>query len=154
MKIYFKIIYLIYIVSIGFFLVKRDIASTGISVFALIGVLLIIGANKIYNKLFHNSLTVVLVLFITMSLVFGTCFNFYSINHYDDFLHIWSGLIGCSIAYSMFVFFIGIELDNKKKRFFFALYLFMFSMGIASIWELVEFGMDKFLPFNCKPGGL
>ena len=30
----------------------------------------------------------------------------------------------------------------------------MFSMGIASIWELIEFGLDRYLGFDCQAGGL
>ena len=46
------------------------------------------------------------------------------------------------------------ETDIPRKRIFFVIYMFMFSMGIASIWELIEFGLDRYLGFDCQAGAL
>lgn len=109
--------------------------------------------NKKYKHLFGNLLVNTLIIFIAISILGGTCFDFYRFNHFDDVLHITSGFIGCMVARILF-YFRHEETDIPRKRIFFVIYMFMFSMGIASIWELIEFGLDRYLGFDCQAGGL
>ena len=152
-KIIHIIIYLIYAVCIGYFVTVRDFRSIILCILSLIGIIILIILNKKYKHLFGNLLVNSLIIFITIAIVGGTCFDFYKFNHFDDVLHITSGFIGCMAARILF-YFSKNETDTPRKRVFFVIYLFMFSMGTASIWELIEFGLDKYLGFDCQAGGL
>lgn len=152
-KIIQIIIYLIYAVCIGYFVTVRDFRSIILSILSLIGIIILIILNKKYKHLFGNLLVNSLIIFITIAIIGGTCFDFYKFNHFDDVLHITSGFIGCMVARILF-YFSQNETDTPRKRLFFVIYIFMFSMGIASIWELIEFGLDRYLGFDCQAGGL
>ena len=146
-------IYLIYAACIVYFVTVRNFRSIILSILSLIGIIVLIILNKKYKHLFGNLLVNTLIIFIAISILGGTCFDFYRFNHFDDVLHITSGFIGCLAARILF-YFSQNETDIPRKRIFFVIYMFMFSMGIASIWELIEFGLDRYLGFNCQAGGL
>ena len=146
-------IYLIYASCIVYFVTVRNFRSIIVSILSLIGIIILIILNKKYRHLFGNLLVNTLILFIAISILGGTCFDFYRFNHFDDVLHITSGFIGCMVARILF-YFSQNETDIPRKRIFFVIYMFMFSMGIASIWELIEFGLDRYLGFDCQAGGL
>lgn len=144
---------LIYTLSAFYFLfINKNIMNFGLSIFCVITSLLI---KFLYKKsiIKIESLTVVCNLFILFSTLLGTCFNFYHIfKGYDDFLHIWSGFISVSIAYNLLL-----ATNNggyKLSSIFIIIYLFMFSMGVASIWEIIEFTIDNTLGMNTQVGGL
>lgn len=147
------IIYLIYASCIVYFVTVRNFRSIILSILSLIGIIVLIILNKKYKHLFGNLLVNTLIIFIAISILGGTCFDFYRFNHFDDVLHITSGFIGCFGARILF-YFSQNKTDIPRKRIFFVIYMFMFSMGIASIWELIEFGLDRYLGFNCQAGGL
>ena len=147
------IIYLIYASCIVYFVTVRNFRSIILSILSLIGIIVLIILNKKYKHLFGNLLVNTLIIFIAISILGGTCFDFYRFNHFDDVLHITSGFLGCLAARILF-YFSQNETDIPRKRIFFVIYMFMFSMGIASIWELIEFGLDRYLGFNCQAGGL
>lgn len=146
-------IYLIYASCIVYFVTVRNFRSIIVSILSLIGIIILIILNKKYKHLFGNLLVNTLIIFIAISILGGTCFDFYRFNHFDDVLHITSGFIGCMVARIVF-YFSQNETDIPRKRIFFVIYMFMFSMGIASIWELIEFGLDRYLGFDCQAGGL
>lgn len=146
-------IYLIYVSCIVYFVTVRNFRSIIVSILSLIGIIILIILNKKYRHLFGNLLVNTLIIFIAISILGGTCFDFYRFNHFDDVLHITSGFIGCMVARILF-YFSQNETDIPRKRIFFVIYMFMFSMGIASIWELIEFGLDRYLGFDCQAGGL
>ena len=146
-------IYLIYASCIVYFVTVRNFRSIIVSIISLIGIIILIILNKKYRHLFGNLLVNTLIIFIAISILGGTCFDFYRFNHFDDVLHITSGFIGCMVARILF-YFSQNETDIPRKRIFFVIYMFMFSMGIASIWELIEFGLDRYLGFDCQAGGL
>ena len=146
-------IYLIYASCIVYFVTVRNFRSIIVSILSLIGIIILIILNKKYKHLFGNLLVNTLIIFIAISILGGTCFDFYRFNHFDDVLHITSGFIGCMVARILF-YFSQNETDIPRKRIFFVIYMFMFSMGIASIWELIEFGLDRYLGFDCQAGGI
>ena len=146
-------IYLIYASCIVYFVTVRNFRSIIVSILSLIGIIILIILNKKYRHLFGNLLVNTLIIFIAISILGGTCFDFYRFNHFDDVLHITSGFIGCMVARILF-YFSQNETDIPRKRIFFVIYMFMFSIGIASIWELIEFGLDRYLGFDCQAGGL
>ena len=110
--------------------------------------------NKKFDYLFNDMLIIMLDLFILFSLVLGTSYGLYKINHYDDALHIWSGAIGSVVAYTVINVCTKQEDRKKIKKAFFFIFIFMFSLGIANLWEILEFSLDVLFNINCQAGGL
>ncbi|MGL6104627.1 hypothetical protein [Romboutsia sp.] len=147
------VINLIYTLSALYFLfANKSIMNFGLSIFCIITGLLIEFFRK-KSIIKTTSLSVVCSLFILFSTLLGTCFGFYgAFKGYDDFLHIWSGFITVSIAYNLLL---TTNKDGYKlSALFIVIYLFMFSMGVASIWEIIEFTIDSTLGMNTQAGGL
>lgn len=150
-----KLMYAIYLVSIVYFVFTNQVENILYALASLVGTIILVYLNKKFDKLFDTTLIIILVIFILFAGLLGSSFGFYAaIKNYDDFLHIWSGVISCSVAYVLFNYFGNIEINNTKRKLFFAIFMFMFSMGGASLWELMEFSIDKFLGMNCQAGGL
>ena len=89
LKIIFRIIYAIYAVVLVYLFLQSSFLNIAIAVLSLIGISVLGWLNKKYNHLFNDSITAVLIVFTMLSLLFGTCLNFYDIKYYDDFLHVW-----------------------------------------------------------------
>lgn len=145
----------VYIFSIIYLFINKEIDSVGLSIACLLGTIILYIVNQRHNKLIDNNLYIVLVLFILFSSLLGTCYRFYDIiNHYDDFLHVWSGFISVSVAFAILNYFNEGEVVSKMNKFFIAIFIFMFSMGVASLWEIMEFFLDTFCGQHTQAGGL
>ena len=110
--------------------------------------------NKKFDYIFNDMLIIMLDLFILFSLVLGTSYGLYKINHYDDLLHIWSGAIGSVIAYRVINVCTKKEDRKNIKKIFFFIFIFMFSLGISNLWEILKFALDFLFEINCQAGGL
>ena len=138
--------------AIYFLFIQQNLMNFGLSLFCLLCSFLI---SFLRHKLIikFDNLSLCCNLFILFSTLLGTCFSFYSIfNGYDDFLHIWSGALGVAVAYNILL--ITNKDDIILSKIFIVIYLFMFSMGIASLWEISEFFIDTFLGMHTQAGGL
>lgn len=145
---------IIYLGSIAIFVKDKNTMNILIASICTVGTIILYFVHKKYTRLIDNNLYIVSALFVMISSLLGSCYGFYDINHYDDFLHLWSGLITVSIAFSIMTFF---HSDNDLKninKYFIIIYVFMFSMGVASLWEISEFLIDRFLGMNMQVGGL
>lgn len=145
---------IIYVGSIAIFIKDKNTMNILIASICTVGTIILYFVHKKYTRLIDNNLYIVSALFVMISSLLGSCYGFYDINHYDDFLHLWSGLITVSIAFSIITFF---HRDNELKninKYFIIIYVFMFSMGVASLWEISEFFIDKFLGMHTQAGGL
>ncbi len=147
-------IYIVYMASIIWFLKERKLFEFGIVVFCIVSTLILGIVNKKVNKLLDNSIYINLVIFIMVSSLLGSCFKFYSINHYDDFLHLYSGVLSCNIAYLIIRYFNNEENIKMVNKVFVMIFLFMFTMGVASLWEIMEFSLDNILGTHTQIGGL
>ncbi|MGL5330349.1 MAG: hypothetical protein ACRDD7_13855 [Peptostreptococcaceae bacterium] len=143
----------IYIVSIGIFIKESQMLNILIALICMMGTIVLYIVNQKLSRLLDDSLYTIIVVFIMVSSLFGSCYGFYEINHYDDFLHLWSGFISASAAYSIIVYFEGRSIKNIST-YFIMIYIFMFSMGVASMWEILEFLLDTFFNMNTQAGGL
>ncbi len=149
------ILYIIYIGSIGFFAYTKSFGNVGLSLACLVGTFILSIFNKKYSVLLNNRLYVILVLFIMFSSLLGSCYRFYDIiNHYDDFLHTWSGFISVSVAYSLLISFNRYDVVKDINRYFIVIYLFGFAIAVAGLWEIMEFSMDTLLRLHTQAGGL
>ena len=146
------VIYILYIISIGYFLFNKDYGNAGLSTVAFIINLIL---RWIYSKnfiLLDNSLYIVGSLFILFCLVFGSSFGLYDkINHYDDFLHFWSGFITVKIGFNIIKF---VGINNFNNKLLVVILLLFFAMGFASICEIVEYSLDTLFKMDTQKGGL
>lgn len=146
------VIYILYIISIGYFLFNKDYGNAGLSTVAFIINLIL---RWIYSKnfiLLDNSLYIVGTLFILFCLVFGSSFGLYDkINHYDDFLHFWSGFITVKIGFNIIKL---VGINNFNNKLLIAILLLFFAMGFASICEIVEYSLDTLFKMETQKGGL
>ena len=145
---------IVYMASIIWFLKERKLFEFGIVVFCIVSTLILGIVNKKVNKLLDNSIYINLVIFIMVSSLLGSCFKFYSINHYDDFLHLYSGVLSCNVAYLIIRYFNNEENIKMVNKVFIIIFLFMFTMGVASLWEIMEFSLDNILGTHTQIGGL
>lgn len=154
LKVFTWLLYLIYIGSLAFFIIKKEYMYIGITLFCLISTIILRMCNKKINNLVNNNLYVVLVAFILFSSLLGTCYNFYDINHYDDFLHFWSGIIACSVGLSIIDFFNTPKQIRDMSKVFIVIFLLMFGVAVGGFWEIMEFGIDNILGMHTQAGGL
>lgn len=145
---------IIYLGSIAIFVKDKNTMNILIASICTVGTIILYFVHKKYTRLIDNNLYIVSALFVMISSLLGSCYGFYNINHYDDFLHLWSGLITVSIAFSIMTFFHSDNDLKKINKYFIIIYVFMFSMGVASLWEISEFLIDRFLGMNMQVGGL
>lgn len=144
-----NILKIIYSMSIVYFLFfNKNIMSLLLSLFCLIGTFIL---EILYKKhiLKEIGIYITLQLFLFFASFLGSSFNFYNIPNYDDFLHIWSGFICVAIAWNILGLF---KYTKQLNPLFILIFLFMFSMGVASLWEISEYLMDTFIGTHTQRG--
>ncbi|WP_052343897.1 hypothetical protein [Bacillus massiliigorillae] len=88
--------------------------------------------------------------FIFIAVGLGTFGGFYSIHHFDDFLHLSSGIwIGYG-AWILMGLIVGDNLVKQLPKFFIGLYIIVFALAVAGAWELLEFAGDKLFHFTAQ----
>lgn len=146
--------YLMYILSMILFVREKSYGEIMLCGIGIIGTSITYIIYKKYNKIFSDTLYFVIIGFIILSLLVGSCYGFYGINHYDDALHLCSGAISCSIGVCMIKVFNSPNQIRTMNSGFIVLFLIMFSVGIAGFWEIIEFLIDLFLGLHAQAGGL
>lgn len=151
LKIFQWALYIIYIFSIGYFGIKKSFMEVGLATFCLVTtiILTILYAKQV--RFLDKSLYIVLNLIILFSILLGSSYNLYKINHYDDFLHFWSGFIGVKIGWNLFR---ELKVKANKNKIIFFFIILLITMGIASIFEIVEYSMDTLFGMKTQVGGL
>lgn len=103
-----------------------------------------------YHYPLPSIFTTIIYIFIFFSVVIGTFGGGYQINHFDDFLHVFSGIW---IGYASWIILRHLlrnggasDLPNS----FIALYMICFSLAAAASWELLEFAGDKLFSFTAQ----
>lgn len=147
-------IYILYTISTILFLKEKKLLELGIVAFCIAATFILGLGNKKLNKLIDDSIYLNLVFFIMVASLLGSCFKFYSINYYDDFLHLYSGVLSCNVAYLIIKYFNSKDAIKNMNKIFIIIFLFMFTMGVASLWEIMEFSLDNLLGMNTQVGGL
>lgn len=146
---------IIYIGSIGFFVYTKSFGNIGLASVCLIGTIILSILNKKLSVFLDDNLYIVLILFIMFSSLLGSCFRFYDIiSNYDDFLHVWSGFISVSVAYRLLISFNRNDIVKRINKNFIVVYLFVFAISIAGLWEIAEFSMDNLFGLHTQAGGL
>lgn len=99
---------------------------------------------------FPASFTIISYTFIFIAVGLGTLSGFYRVLHFDDVLHLLSGIW---IGYGSLIILklmIGKDLSLRLPKAFVALYMLCFSLGAAGLWELLEFTGDKWFHFTSQ----
>lgn len=103
-------------------------------------------AGKIFKLKLPLSLEIVLCLHIFFAFYLGTGAHLYTIiPFYDLLLHGFFGIIGCIFAYLILVKTNGTQINT----FGFLIFLLVFSMGCAALWEISEFFTDIITGGDC-----
>lgn len=92
----------------------------------------------------------VVYFFVFFSVVIGTFGGGYQINHFDDFLHVFSGIW---IGYASWIILRRLLRNGGASLLpdsFIALYMISFSLAAAAVWELLEFAGDKLFSFTAQ----
>ncbi|MFS0784425.1 hypothetical protein [Bacillus sp. 1P06AnD] len=89
-------------------------------------------------------------LFIFISVGLGTFGGMYSIHHFDDFLHLTSGIWLGYGAWLVMNYMIGHEKAESMPKPFIAFYIIVCGLAIAGAWELMEFAGDKLFSFTAQ----
>ena len=94
----------------------------------------------------------VIVVFCFSGLIMGDALNMYQIvPWWDDLLHIESGVLLAAIGlWGLRVALAGNEKPIYFNRWILAIFLVMFSLGIATFWEVIEFWLDDLFGFNTQ----
>lgn len=148
------LLYVFYGISVIYFIYIKKYNYSAICTGCIIATYILRLGNKKFGYLFNDMIIIMLNLFILFSLVLGTSYGLYKINHYDDVLHIWSGAIGGVVAYIVINVYTKKEDRKNIKRIFFFIFIFMFSLGVGNLWEILEFSLDVLFKVNCQAGGL
>jgi hypothetical protein len=95
-----------------------------------------------------GSIFISAIYFLAYTSILGSCFNFYTIMPFLDLIqHCLSGVIFACLGVTLANVFFGNK--NTHKRFFGCL-LFgvFFSLAIATLWEIFEYGVNTILGFD------
>ncbi len=98
--------------------------------------------------------TSAIIIFIYLSLFLGEIRGYYTrFWWWDVLLHISSSI---ALGFAGFIILYVLYKSNKIKAnpFWFALFSFFFAIGIGTLWEIFEFGMDQLFGFNMQKTGL
>lgn len=112
--------------------------------------------RKRYSLTLPPDLEIVVVGFVFATLFLGEIGDFYNLFWWWDVaLHtaagFFLGLVGFFMIFSLSR---GVNLQNKFSPAFISLFAFVFSVALAGVWEIFEFGMDQCFGLNMQKSGL
>lgn len=111
--------------------------------------------SKIFKIQLSSTFDFFIQLFILMSLVLGRMYGVYSIiPWWDSFLHFLSGILIGFLALAQLKLSLGNDLFKRLPPSFVALYVIIFSIAGAGLWEIWEFVGDQLLGFDSQLNSL
>lgn len=112
-------------------------------------------ARILFNKTFLKRSKVayyIAIGFIFFAMYLANVMNFYSIPHYDKILHLSSGVLLGYIGLIIYTYYFG-SLDNKNnKPMGSILFVFLFTVAVAGLWEIWEFTTDALFNLTAQNG--
>lgn len=83
------------------------------------------------------------LLFLILASLFGSILHFYGLIYwFDSFTHYISGILTALLG---FMILIGFDKYNEKDYLFNIIYIILFSLAVAALWEIFEFTADNLL---------
>lgn len=131
-----------------FFIEKNTKGFMGILTILLL-VVIAVGQKK-FRNLLPSAFVSIVYGFIFMAVGLGTFAGGYKIPHFDDLLHVFSGVW---LAYGSWIILqksVGDVLAQQLSKPFIAFYMICFSLAAAGAWELLEFAGDKLFHFTAQ----
>ena len=123
------------------------------------GLMLLISLAPLYLKAIHNVHIPAVFMYVTILFIFSSVFlgqfgGLYDRWHwYDAFLHFISALAFGIIGFLLlFVYYVHNSLKLPKGLMLF--FAFFFCLGVGSLWEIIEYGIDNTLGTNMQVGSL
>ncbi|WP_300277050.1 DUF2238 domain-containing protein [Peptacetobacter sp.] len=153
-KISTIILSVFFAISLIYFLYTKDSMGISVCIFGLILIPILYKINKSKPKLLTDELYCIFIWYTCIASILGSGYGLYSINHYDDFLHFVSGILTVIVACTILKYFNTKEQLKEMNLIFIVIFILMFSMGVASFWEIGEYSMDHILHTNTQVGGL
>lgn len=126
------------------------------NVFLCLLTLLLFALPSFFQRRLHialpDTLEIIILLFIFAAEILGEIRAFYvRFPHWDDMLHTLNGFLCAAIGFAL------VELLNREKSLsirlsplYMSVAAFCFSMTVGVLWELFEFGMDRFFSFDMQ----
>ena len=135
-------------------IITQNWELVGLSLLLLVLTVITTILNIRYNIHTPTSLEFITVVFIYIAAFIGSLQGYYI--HYwwlDAIVHtgagVFFGFIGFLIIYTLY------EKDKIRARpFWIALFSFSFAMATGVVWEIFEFTIDHFLPYQMQENGL
>ena len=138
-------------VQLVFLLVRQDWADA----FFVAGIMALTLAPVLFRMPVEipSEIQIVAVLFVFATLFLGEVHDYYErFWWWDMALHTGSGLLLGLLGF-MFVYILNEDrhVDLHMRPSFLALFAFFFAVGLGAVWEIFEFGMDRYFGTNMQP---
>ena len=150
-KINSILIFIISLISVCFFVKDLNMGLYN-KLVPDISMILVLFLPRIFCKIFKfkisDALELLYIIFMILALFIGGVINLYNTTWwYDIVMHFISGLVTAVIGLLVLNWF---KMYKKSNKLFNALYIIMFVLFIASLWEFLEYGIDVFLNQNMQ----
>ena len=115
-------------------------------------IILVLFIPRIFQKIFKlkisDGMELIYVVFIILAQFLGSVVNLYNtVWWYDLFTHFLSGILTAVLS---LVILNWLSMYKDKNKGFNVLFIISFTLMVASIWEMLEFGADTFLGMNVQ----
>lgn len=141
-------------ISLIYFLYEKDSMGISVCIFGLVLIPILYKLNKLKPRLLTDELYCIFIYYTCIASILGSGYGLYDINHYDDFLHLISGVLTVIVACTILKYFNTEKQLKEMNTIFKIVFILMFSMGVASFWEIGEYSMDHILHTSTQVGGL
>jgi hypothetical protein len=146
----FWIVTLLMVIGTMIMFLEGDGSKGFMGILTCVSLLVIGGWQWKAKQPLDGPLMIMTYLFIFISVGIGTFSGGYGIKHFDDFLHVTSGIW---LGYAALVLtrqIIGEELMRNLPKAFLAGLMVIFALCSAGAWELLEFAGDQLFHFTAQ----
>jgi uncharacterized membrane protein YfcA len=135
---------------------QNDKFAFGMSLLALVFMVLPPGIEKRFRLDFPFNTKCFLILFFYTSVFLGTANHFYTrFWWWDKFLHGFSGLVFANLGFLIVMYLNNYKtMDSRHARILAASFAFCFAVALGAVWEIYEFTMDKTFGFMYQGIGI
>lgn len=155
---YNSIITYIFYVLLTITLIWDIFAGGGGKVFRIVLIYITIFIVRwLFNKTFLKKSKagyVLALVFIFFSMYLTNVMNFYSIPHYDKFLHLISGVLLAFYGLIIYIFLCGNKENPSMKPIAMVIFPLLFAIACAGMWEIWEFTTDQIFGFTAQNNSL
>ncbi|MGL5380888.1 hypothetical protein [Clostridium sp.] len=113
------------------------------------------GCYLFYRKSFIKKSSIsyyIILIFVFFSMYLASILNFYSIPHYDKYLHLASGAIIAILGYILYIYLFGADENKNINPWAPAIFVIIFAAAAAGIWEIWEFTTDSLFGLYAQNG--